>query len=286
MNNLAEAYRAAGKLEQALPLSERAFKLMKARLGADHPDTLVCMNNLALGYRAAGKLEQALPLLEETLKRMMVRLGADHPQTFVCMSNLGVGYRAAGKPELALPHFQRAAAGMEKLRYQHHLAATVVANLISTYELLRQFDRAEPWRRKWLAVVRERSGADSIPHAGELTLLGRNLLAQRKWAEAEPVLREALTVFEEKLPDAWTTFNTQSLLGGALSGQKMFDEAEPLLLRGYKGLRQRQAAIPPGDRGVVAEALGRLVQLYDATGQKGRAEAYRKLLEQQKQSGP
>ena len=41
---------------------------------------------------------------------------------------------------------------------------------------------------------------------------------------------------ENTQPDVWTTFNTQSLLGGA-PGQKKFAEAEPLLLAGYEGMK-------------------------------------------------
>jgi eukaryotic-like serine/threonine-protein kinase len=286
MNSLGEAYRATGKLGLALPLLEEALKRTKARLGADHPETLLSMNSLAIGYRHAGKLDRALPLWEEALKRKQARLGADHPETLLSMSNLAVGYRDAGKLDLALPLFQRAAAGMEKLRFQNWYADSIVSNLILTYDLLRQFDRSESWRRKWLAVVKERSGADSVPYAAELIHLGRNLLIQKKWAEAESVLREALGFYENKQPDAWTTFDTQSLLGGALAGQQKYAEAEPLLRKGYEGLKQRQAAIPPGARGVMAGALTRLVRLYEATGQKDRAEAYRKELGRLKRPSP
>ena len=41
MSNLAGAYQAAGKLDLALPLFEETLKLRKAKLGPDHPDTLV-----------------------------------------------------------------------------------------------------------------------------------------------------------------------------------------------------------------------------------------------------
>ena len=50
-------YRAAGKLDLALPLFEQTLQLRKAKLGLDHPDTLHSMNNLALGYQDAGKLD-------------------------------------------------------------------------------------------------------------------------------------------------------------------------------------------------------------------------------------
>ena len=46
-------------------------------------------------------------------------------------------------------------------------------------------------------------------------------------------------------PDASWKFNTKSLLGGALLGQKKFAEAEPLLLAGYEGLKLREKTIPP-----------------------------------------
>jgi tetratricopeptide (TPR) repeat protein len=91
MNNLALGYRDAGQLDKALPLYEETLKLMKAKLGPDHPDTLTSMNNLALGYRAAGQLDKALPLLEETLKLRKAKLGPDHPDTLTSMNNLAVG---------------------------------------------------------------------------------------------------------------------------------------------------------------------------------------------------
>ena len=63
-----------------------------------------------------------------------------------------------------------------------------------------------------------------------LAQIGLGLLQQKKWTEAEPLLRECLAIREKTQPDVWSTFNTQSLLGGALLGQKKYAEAEPLLL--------------------------------------------------------
>ena len=68
MGNLAVAYIEAGKLDLALPLFEETLKLQKAKLGPDHPDTLMSMSNLAVAYHRAGKLDLALPLVEETLE--------------------------------------------------------------------------------------------------------------------------------------------------------------------------------------------------------------------------
>ena len=46
------------------------------------------------------------------------------------------------------------------------------------------------------------------------------MLQAKAFTDAEPLLRKCLAIREKTQPDLWTTFNTQSLLGGALLGQK------------------------------------------------------------------
>ena len=56
--NLAYAYRAAGRLAEAIPLYERTLADRERVLGDTHPDTLLSRNNLAArlpGCRAAGR---------------------------------------------------------------------------------------------------------------------------------------------------------------------------------------------------------------------------------------
>jgi serine/threonine protein kinase len=276
MNNLGTCYLAARKLDQALPLLEETLKLVKARLDADHPLTLTTINNLATAYLAARKLDRALPLLEETLKLAKARRGADHPQTLTTMNNLAAAYLAARKPDQAMTLLREAAAGIEKRRFQHQYAELIVKGLINGYEWHKQFDQGESWRRKWLAVVKERSGAESVPYVGELEALGLNLLRQQKWTDAEPVLRDCLAIREKKQPDAWTTFSTQSRLGFALLGQKKYAAAEPLLRKGYEGMKQRAATIPePGRQLYLTKAVEWLIALYEATGNKDEAARWR-----------
>ena len=98
--------------------------------------------------------------------------------------------------------FQQLVAGLEKQQFQHTNAGAAISNLAFCHEQLQQFDQAEAWRRKWLAVVKERSGADSLPYVGELAALGLNLLQQKKWTDAETVLRECLAIREKAQPDA------------------------------------------------------------------------------------
>lgn len=109
--------------------------------------------------------------------------------------------------------------------------------------------------------------------------MGQTLLTLKAWDEAEPLIREALTIREAKAPGDWRTFNTRSLLGGALLGQNKLAEAEPLLLEGYQGMKEREAAILAQGKVRIPEALERLVRLYEAKGNETEAAAWRSKLE-------
>jgi serine/threonine protein kinase/tetratricopeptide (TPR) repeat protein len=275
MNNLAMAYRAARKSDKALPLLEQTLELRKDYQGVDHPDTLRTMNNLASGYRAADKLDRAIPLWEQALRLSRMRLGSDHSDTLTSMNNLASGYKAGKQPEKALALFNEAAIAVEKRRFRHEFVAKIVDNLVFTLEDLKQFGEAEIWRRKWLAFVKESSGADSLPYAGALELLGANLLQQEKWTDAESLLTQALALRERKEPDAWTTHGTRSRLGYALLGQNYYAEAESLLILGYEEIKAREKQIPRPDQYRVAEAGEWIVRLYDSWNRAEEAAEWR-----------
>ena len=91
-----------------------------------------------------------------------------------------------------------------------------------------------------------------------------------------------MLIREKTQPEGWLTFNTKSMLGGALLGQKKYADAEPLLLAGYEGMKKQEATVPPQGKIRMSEAVERLVQLYEATGKKDEAARWR----QQRQALP
>jgi hypothetical protein len=278
MNNLADCYRVVRQLDRALPLLAETLARRKATLGADHSDTLISMNNLAAAYKDAGDLELALPLLEETLKLSRAKRGDENPYTLGGMNNLAWAYRAAGKPEAALRLFREAATIIEKRGFRDRFADGIVSNLAGTLERLEQFAEAETWRRRWAAAVKEQTGADSLRYAGELGMLGSNLLHQSKWIDAEAILREALAILERRAPASVARFNIQSELGSALAGQARYAEAEPLLIQGHEGIKSREAQLPPSDRDCVVESGEQVIRLYEAWGRAEKAVEWRKRL--------
>src|SRR5262249_38713560 len=110
---------------------------------------------------------------------------------------------------------------------------------------------------------------------GSMAELGQFMLKGRKYTEAEPLLRQCLAIREKQQPDKWTTFSTKSLLGGSLLGQAKYADAEPLLLAGYEGMKQRAAKIPLSGKPYQSAALERIVQLYEAWGKPEKAAEWR-----------
>ena len=197
------------------------------------------------------------------------------------MNNLALTYRDAGRPAEALPLVEETSRLQQaNLGPDHVDTVASLGSLATIYEQGGDFPQAETIYRELLASGLRKDGADSASAAATRASLGRSLLAQQKFADAEPVLRAALAIRETKLLDGWLTFDIRNLLGGALAGQKKFVEAEPLLVSGYEGMKQREAKMGAPNKARLKEALERLVRYYTDWGQPEKAAAWEQKLEQ------
>ncbi|MFT3879437.1 MAG: tetratricopeptide repeat protein [Gemmatales bacterium] len=184
-------------------------------------------------------------------------------------------YEEVNRIPEALLLFEFAAAGMERMRFQSQNAKTIISAAINAYEKNGQLDKAEAWRRKWLAVVKDKGVPSSSDYGESLSGLGANLMRQHRWVEAEKTLRESLSIREKEGAEKWSTSNTRGLLGQALLGQKKYADAEPLLLKAYESLKAQESSLPAYAKAAIPETLNRLVELYTAWDKKDMAEKYR-----------
>ena len=190
------------------------------------------MDNLATAYWTMKRLDKSVPLFEEVLTLQEKKLGRDHPDT----------QHDGGQPRGQLQGRRPAQGGDPTPRGSpssgeddsRRFAGS--AAHCSTPMRRRARTPSSPTcsRSNWPRLGRSLP-KDSPELAGMLAQIGLSLLQQKKWTEAEPLLRECLAIREKTQPDVWSTFNTQSLLGGALLGQKKYAEAEPLLADGLRG---------------------------------------------------
>jgi eukaryotic-like serine/threonine-protein kinase len=278
MGNLAHAYYAVGRLADAIPLNEQTLKRMEAKFGPEHMNTLTARSNLANDYRAAGRIAEALPLFEHTETQLAREFGPSHPTTLLAKANLALAYLDLGRLADALPLFEDALKRGEKQLGPDHPDTLFFRDGLSRgYEAGGRFADALDLNRQSLKHRVARLGPDAPETLDSMNAVARDDLRVNP-AEAEPLLRQALSIREKTSRDDWPTFEARSLLGASLLAQKKFGEAEPLLLKGYEGLKARAAKIPVPYQPRIKEAADRIVELYEAWGKSDRAKEWRQKL--------
>jgi tetratricopeptide (TPR) repeat protein len=284
MNDLAFLHLQVGKHDLAAAECLELQKAFESKFGEDYPGTLGSKSTLARVYRAQGKYAQAEPILREVLEKRIALQGPVHPATWSCKGFLAGVYCAQRKYDQAVPLLEEAlTAGKASLGEDHRYTLRAMNQLAQTYLEAGKPKLALPLFEQMLGRYKENppQGVDELPST--MYGLARAYLAAKMPEKAETHFRECLAIRAKNEPDSWTTFNTRSGLGEALLGQKKYAAAEPLLLAGYEGMKQREAKIPPQDKDLrLQEALERLVQLHDAWDKPEEAAKWRTEVEKTK----
>jgi tetratricopeptide (TPR) repeat protein len=278
---LGKALVAAGRPQEAVPHFEKVCNVVEGQYGERHrrekgdytSADLKAEYNLALALKAAGKLPDAIRHLERVHTRQLDNTRPDRPKYQAreafspdVIIELAAAYRAGGRPDDARRLWADAGAKVPG-RLGPVNPSTIGLQISWINDLIDdgQTAKAVEVGRVLVATFRADSPVNSSNLAYGLELLGRALLADRQPREAEPVLRECLAIRTKEEPDAWGTFDTRSMLGAALLGQKKYGDAEPLLVSGYEGMKQREALMSSGDKIRLREAADRLIELSTAT---------------------
>ena len=111
-----------------------------------------------------------------------------------------------------------------------------------------------------------------------LLVLGRALVEQGKLDEAEPLLKEALTVFREHNPKREAlAAQAANWLGAIQVDRKAYPEAEALLLPDSDQFFAPTAEMSPNERRL---AVGHIVKLYQAWDRPKDAAAWQRKLDE------
>ena len=195
-NNLANAYRSAGRLKKVIDLYKEILEDCLRVLGPDHPNTLASQVNLAGVYESAGRLDQAIPLFKRTLAAHERVLGPDHPDTLTSRNDLAFAYRSAGRLDEAIPLFERNLEDRERvLGPDHPDTLTSRDNLANAYRSADRLDQAIDLHEQTLAD-RERLLGPDHPDI----LASRNNLANAYWSAGR--LDQVIDLYEQTLTEA------------------------------------------------------------------------------------
>jgi hypothetical protein len=161
-----------------------------------------------------------------------------------------------------------------KLGAPHPQSIRAAGRLAVTLAMAGRADEAKAIAKDLVATARQGLPADDLRTATALGEAGLAYLLAGAPADAEPLIRESLGLWEKKEPASFQTPLARSLLGGCLTKLGRPADAGPLLLAGYEGLKAQEAKLLPIDRRSVPEAIDRLVEHFTATGKPDDAKRW------------
>lgn len=258
-------------------LDREALDIFRRRYGTE--DIRVAFAHFKLGtdYFLLGDLEKAKTHSEEALRLLR------HEPDYRSVAVLGLGEICTEKGEYqeAEPMLREA---LETTRNIYRNAPSEgTANLLmaSYFSLVRLLCLRSDYAEASVACEQLAGILEQIKHREQpnvvvaLRVLGQALARIGQHTRAESYLREALATASLLMIDgSWLLAETKGALGECLMGQARYGEAEPLLVESYETLKSNQ--VPQSFR--LSEAIGRLVNLYEALRNEERVAAYRGLL--------
>jgi serine/threonine-protein kinase len=218
---------------------------------------------------SAGATVTARELLDRGAERIDVELTGQPVVQARLLGTIGGVYGNLGVYDRSAALLERALALRRTTLGQEHVdTARSMEALAEAYRELARFDDAEAMHREALAIKR-RVGDSPSAIAASLNDLGLTLSERGKYAEAEPLLREAIAAWRQLAPGALADMAVGlNNLAQTLRQQGRLDEAVTALDEAIAIRRQRFG----NDHPLLAHVLGHLGQVRNAQGDLARAE--------------
>ena len=195
MNELAFAYDAMGKKEEAIAFWERVRDSSITKRGFDDVNTLRVLGNLAAAYHEANRPDKAVPLFEEVVKRQEVVRGREHLDTQITRANLGYIYLRLNRPKDAVPLLEIVYKGSAKHPHFRGIAPV----LIDAYRNSGQAEKALPLLEEKAAESTAEQGPDDPQTLHWLQVLATAYREAGKLDRSLPIYEDLLKRREAKL---------------------------------------------------------------------------------------
>ncbi len=207
MSNLSGIYQLLGRYAEAEPIAVKTLEISTRTIGPEDDRTVVSMNNLGVLYRCEGKYGEAETLLTKALEIRRRINGPEHPDTLGVICDLATLRQRQGRYDEADALFASVLDSRRRVLGPTHPDTTDVMAALGEVRLQeKRYADAEAVLRDVLAIY-AKSSSDSWQRYRSESLLGANLAAQGRFAEAEApavegyrgmVRKQAGIAFEER----------------------------------------------------------------------------------------
>jgi serine/threonine-protein kinase len=183
--NLGNIDSSRGRYVAAGDLHRQALDVIRPWYGDDHPETASAMTILAQALVYQKRFDDALPLLRNALAIQERTYGSVHPRVAFALNEVGsasLQQRALDEAEVA---FDRVVSIYRRVYGKHYRLGVAMSNLASVHLAREQFTRAEELFREALRIFAETLPPNHLNTAIAQVKLGRSLVRQQRFAEAE-----------------------------------------------------------------------------------------------------
>jgi len=246
LNAASEVHLQRGEPKLAREKAALAVKIMERAGGGDEVELAGPLHQLARVEMDMGLLSAAERSWKRSLEIVRRRRGKDYPQVATVLVPLASLARLQGRMEEAEGMLQEAAR-IAELSRRPAVLAVVQHEMGKVYTDRKRYREAERLYRSSLAMTANAIGTRNSEYGVCLTDLAYSLAAQRKYVEAEKLLREAIRTKEEI--GGASSFSLPLLLerhAELLERLKRKDEAKTVLAR-LQALRAAGAGDPGGN---------------------------------------
>jgi tetratricopeptide (TPR) repeat protein len=255
INNLAFLDAERGRLADAVRRLEDLHRRWAEIYGPDAPQQTEMLNNLGQMYQRVGRFGEAVHFLEAARDNLLKTLPPEHLRLSIACSALADAYWESGRPADAGATLRDS---LERVRGK--VGSASIRTLLASVEWAMwaaeagDRDQAETIARESARALARLGPAANSARALATAVHARCLLLAGRPADAEPLAREALSLFAARKADTWPTADTRALVGLTLTAQHRWADAEPFLSEAVEDLQGFGYRMPFSARRKLAEA--------------------------------
>jgi serine/threonine protein kinase len=286
LSDLERVLRLEQKPDETCSLAEAYLDEARLKMGPGDPSMVSILDMAAADYYTVGRLVEALPLADELLKAVRAQPSANSSEALNAIDTVAWIDEATGRLDQAVPLFEEDVAGMKVASGPNN--PNTLGEMQALGQAYREAGRltdSERLLEETLRLYRATDVSQNLDAAGAMANLGQTLIREGKFTEAESLLRESLAI-SAKLSDPLLPSYAQSVLGESLAGEKKYADAEPLLLQGYRGMKENENHVYGNRAKKLMEAAHRLVALYTAWGKPDSAAQWSATLDSLRKAAP
>jgi serine/threonine-protein kinase len=227
LGSLAAVQRDLGYYSEAERLDRQALDIARSYYGDKHPKTASRLTALAESLTYEKKYDESVFALEQALAIQEHVYGPVHPSVAETLNELGNVASMRDQLDEAEARFRRAAEIYRAVYGDHHyLVAIALSNVAGIYMDKKDYPRAEQLFRDVVRRYKETLPADNVNLAIARIKLGRTLLRQGRYKDAESETLAGYTILAKQ------SSPSTSFIRGARKD----------LVAEYEGLNQPQSA--------------------------------------------